>query len=287
MRNFDEPLLECPDGHGEMPAAQTSLRVLIIEDDTADLFAIQRLLRKSTDRAVEVAHVNDYDSAITALSTVEYDVALVDYFIGKHEASALLKAVTGKILMPAIILTGSDDPYVRQAVLKSSAFDYHDKNTLCGATLMRSIEFAMNRFATEKALRIENDDLRRAFENAEAAHFSKAEFLAFLSCELRTPLNAVLGFSQVMKMQDENMASLASYKQYSEVIHDSGVQLLNLVDDLLDMSETDTDAFAARQHRFKRFRTWIMDKHDIRDAIAPDEKLTSEAGARITRSMVG
>jgi len=290
MRKYDDPM-PVPTEHGNAAQnAATDLRVLVIEDDNADFFAIRRLLKKASDKVVTVTHVSDYENAIIALGAGEHDVALVDYFIGKYKADQMLREIGDALRMPVIVLTGSDDTIVQKAVLESGAFDYLDKNTVCGAALNRSVDFAIKRFETERAIRAHNEELQRAFENAEAAHFSKSEFLAFLSCELRTPLNAVLGFSQVMKLQDESMATVAGYRQYSEIIHDSGLQLLNLVDDLLDMSETDTDAFDARQRRFKRFRTWIVDKQDARDAHdthISDETSESTPKSRPSRSMVG
>lgn len=288
MRHIDVPVLDSPPYPTQDAAAD--LRVLVIEDDHADFFAIRRLLKKSTDKIVTVTHVSDYENAITALSAGEHDVALAHYFIGKYQADQMLREIGDALRMPVIVLTGSDDTMAQKAVLESGAFDYLDKNTVCGAALNQSIDFAIKRFETERAIRAHNEELQRAFENAQAAHFSKSEFLAFLSCELRTPLNAVLGFSQVMKLQDESMATVAGYRHYSEIIHDSGLQLLNLVDDLLDMSETDTDAFDARQRRFKRFRTWIVDKQDARGAHGThvlDQTSESAPKSRPSRSMVG
>lgn len=64
---------------------------------------------------------------------------------------------------------------------------------------------------------------------AESANVSKSRFLAQMSHELRTPLNAILGFSEVMKRRFS--AHVEVYKDYSADIHNSGVHLLNLIND--------------------------------------------------------
>ncbi|ENN86218.1 multi-sensor signal transduction histidine kinase kinase PleC [Rhizobium freirei PRF 81] len=74
-------------------------------------------------------------------------------------------------------------------------------------------------------------------ERAEAANRAKSEFLANMSHELRTPLNAILGFSEIL--QDQMFGPLGSprYNEYSKDIHDSGKHLLNVINDILDMSK--------------------------------------------------
>jgi signal transduction histidine kinase len=79
--------------------------------------------------------------------------------------------------------------------------------------------------------------LRKARETAEAASRAKSAFLANMSHELRTPLNAIIGFSEVMK--GEMMGPLGSerYRSYANDIHGSGRHLLQLINDVLDISK--------------------------------------------------
>ncbi len=77
------------------------------------------------------------------------------------------------------------------------------------------------------------DDARR---QAEEANRTKSEFLANMSHELRTPLNAVIGFAEVMK--DELFGPMGDrYKDYAESVHSSGKHLLDLINDVLDLSK--------------------------------------------------
>jgi PAS domain S-box-containing protein len=76
-----------------------------------------------------------------------------------------------------------------------------------------------------------------AKEQAEAANRAKSLFLANMSHELRTPLNAVLGFSHLMKKSPEVSAE---QRKDLEVITNSGQHLLNLINDVLDMSKIES-----------------------------------------------
>jgi signal transduction histidine kinase len=79
--------------------------------------------------------------------------------------------------------------------------------------------------------------LRRARDESELANRSKTEFLANMSHELRTPLNAVIGFSEIMR--DELLGPLGDkrYSQYARDIHGSGAHLLEIINDILDLSK--------------------------------------------------
>jgi two-component system cell cycle sensor histidine kinase PleC len=75
-----------------------------------------------------------------------------------------------------------------------------------------------------------------ARSRAEAANIAKSRFLAQMSHELRTPLNAILGFSEVMNSEIFGPHSVPTYKEYCNDIHNSGVHLLNLINEILDLS---------------------------------------------------
>lgn len=74
-------------------------------------------------------------------------------------------------------------------------------------------------------------------ERAEAANRAKSEFLANMSHELRTPLNAILGFSEILVNQMFGPVGSPKYEEYARDIHDSGKHLLNVINDILDMSK--------------------------------------------------
>ena len=82
-------------------------------------------------------------------------------------------------------------------------------------------------------------DLLIAKVAAERAERTKGEFLAIMSHELRTPLNATIGFSVIMGQELYGPLGHGTYKEYVDDIKTSGTHLLNIINDILDVSKAE------------------------------------------------
>jgi two-component system, cell cycle sensor histidine kinase PleC len=115
------------------------------------------------------------------------------------------------------------------------------------ATAVAMLEFRAEKDALiaeiegEKAI---SDEARR---RAEAASVAKSRFLATMSHELRTPLNAILGFSEVMKGELLGPVRNNSYREYAANIHDSGRHLLQLINEVLDLSRIEAGRYELQE----------------------------------------
>jgi cell cycle sensor histidine kinase DivJ len=85
--------------------------------------------------------------------------------------------------------------------------------------------------------------LEAARAAAERADASKSRFLATMSHELRTPLNAIIGFSEMIVHEDTMQIDAARRKEYAQLINDSGLHLLAVVNGILDMSKMESGTF--------------------------------------------
>lgn len=94
--------------------------------------------------------------------------------------------------------------------------------------------------------KLAEEALAAARERAEAASATKSRFLANMSHELRTPLNAIIGFSDIIHRELFGPAGNAQYKEYARLIQDSGAHLLDLINDVLDMSKIEAGKFELR-----------------------------------------
>ena len=83
-------------------------------------------------------------------------------------------------------------------------------------------------------------ELRAAKEAAEAASRAKSAFLANMSHELRTPLNAVIGFAEVFDMELFGPIGDRRYREYARDIHASGRHLLDLINNILDLTKIES-----------------------------------------------
>ena len=83
-------------------------------------------------------------------------------------------------------------------------------------------------------------ELEKAKEMADAANSAKSHFLANVSHELRTPLNAIIGFSTMMTQAHFGPMGNVKYSEYARDIHDSGAHLLEIINDILDLSNAES-----------------------------------------------
>jgi len=94
--------------------------------------------------------------------------------------------------------------------------------------------------------KIISDEARR---RAEAGSKAKSRFLATMSHELRTPLNAIMGFSEVMKDEILGAHSNPVYREYANDIYESGRHLLQLINEILDLSRIEAGRYELHEER--------------------------------------
>tara|TARA_B100001939_G_scaffold347946_1_gene371518 strand:- start:2421 stop:3716 length:1296 start_codon:yes stop_codon:yes gene_type:complete len=109
---------------------------------------------------------------------------------------------------------------------------------LSPTTLREALLYEQTRKMMEVA-----ENLRLTKEMAERANRAKSEFLALTSHELRTPLNAIIGFADILSDELLGPHQIAQYKEYSQDIRDAGQHLLNVINDILDLSKIEANKF--------------------------------------------
>ena len=96
-------------------------------------------------------------------------------------------------------------------------------------------------------------------KKAEAANHAESEFLANISHELRTPLNSIIGFSQELA-GEENLKTLTESEilEFAEYIYQAGHRLLNLINDLLDLSKIEAGHLALDKEVFHLHDVYLV-----------------------------
>ncbi|MGB8602461.1 MAG: HAMP domain-containing sensor histidine kinase [Rhizomicrobium sp.] len=119
------------------------------------------------------------------------------------------------------------------------------------------------------------EQLGQTRDAAESANRAKSAFLAGMSHELRTPLNAIIGFSDLIRQGVFGPVQPAKYRSYAEDIYNSGQHLLNLINDVLDLSKIEAGK--------RELDDSIITLADLAEDAALFVRLQAEdAGVRIT-----
>lgn len=107
---------------------------------------------------------------------------------------------------------------------------------------------AQNEDLTQSIERIKkiNEELTEARKNAEESDHLKSAFLANMSHEIRTPMNGIIGFSELLK---DNNLSEEKRQYFADIVIDSSRQLLNIVNDILDISRIETGKVALSKEK--------------------------------------
>jgi PAS domain S-box-containing protein len=117
----------------------------------------------------------------------------------------------------------------------------------------------------------QENSLRRAVEQAETANRSKTEFLANMSHELRTPLNAIIGFSEMFVEEVLGPLGAPRYREYAKDIRASGKHLLDIINDVLDVSKIEAGEHKLNCEQFD-IETTIQVSLRLVDKRAQDSK---------------
>lgn len=220
---------------------------------------------------------------------------------GRAQPGLTLDALTGEGLVG--VAQPVDRPAV-QAALDAAAAGLEGRAAFHpGRALDRQFEVVIRPLEDEGLLAVVRDisdqqareaALEAARIEAETLHQGKTRFLANMSHELRTPLNAVLGFSDMMRQRMFGPLP-ERYLEYANLIHEAGGHLLDLINDVLDMSKIEAERFELARERFdarepvsaalRLIRLQAHDKGVNLHAALPADPIPVEADKRALKQM--
>ncbi|MDD5175420.1 MAG: response regulator [Sterolibacterium sp.] len=216
--------------------------ILIVDDNSNNLFTLQALLKRLHD--CEVIAANSGEETLTRVVEKQVDLILLDVQMpgmDGFETARHLQMTERTRNIPIIFITAvfkADEFASRGYAI--GAVDYLTK-PIDDNLLLNRIRLYQRLHQRERSLAATVENLRRneqllaaAKDAAEAANRAKSVFLANMSHELRTPLNAILGFAQLM----EHDARIPEDDRHNlQTINKSGRHLLSLINDILEISK--------------------------------------------------
>jgi len=169
--------------------------------------------------------------AVMTLAFASYPIGIA-YFVWKRKDLAYRWLYLGFFI--AFILTCASTHFLSVVTIWIPLYWLEAYANIVAALVATATVFAIW-WVIPRALKLPSPaELQKARDEAEAANIAKSAFIATMSHELRTPLNAILGFSELMSM-DSNATT--SQKDTLAIINRSGAHLLNMINDVLDISK--------------------------------------------------
>jgi signal transduction histidine kinase len=209
------------------------VNVLLVEDNPGDARLTREMLadvRTAQFHVVQTATLADALAHLEGDTENTLDVVLLDLSLPDSKGlDGVLRLQSVNARLPIVVLTGLDDEALSVEAVHAGAQDYLVKGCE-GEVMGRAIRYAIERKRAHMQILAEK-------ERAESANRSKSEFLANMSHELRTPLNAIIGFSEILLNELMGPLGADCYKEYVHNIKDSGTHLLDIINDILDLSK--------------------------------------------------
>jgi signal transduction histidine kinase/DNA-binding NarL/FixJ family response regulator len=167
-------------------------KILMIEDQSGDVYLIRKMLVKTAGSQFVLEHVARLSAGLTRLEKGDVDVLLLDLYLPDSRGLETFRRVHARApYIPTIVLTGTDDESLALRAVREGAQDYLVKGQISGNLLTRSILYAIERQRTEEALRLRNRDLMvlNHIISAAASSLDAVKVLRVLCAELAFALD--------------------------------------------------------------------------------------------------
>jgi signal transduction histidine kinase len=223
-----------------MSEPEPEIRALLVYGDPTLVQRMQCSAHEVCERRLAFILVETLDAALAQLLNESFDAVLLGATPSdENYLPAIARIRQASPHTALVVLSSHDDDATAQFALNHGAQDYLCTSRLDANSLARSVAFAIQR---QRLL----SELLQQKQIAETSNKAKAELLANVSHEIRTPMTAILGFAeQMLDPQFPKRERVAA----AQTIHRNSELLLEIVNDILDLSKIESGKLQVEQIR--------------------------------------
>ncbi len=221
-------------------AADSQLKVLLIDDDEDDALITQDLLQQASAHQFEFEWAPTYAVALERIQAREHHIGLLDYHLGTRTGLDLLHEAKAKdIHLPMIMLTGQGNESLVIEALESGVIDYIPKRKISSENLERAIRHCLEKVKLQSEVSLWQNQLEISNQELREKNEEIQRFYHLVAHELKTPLTAAGEFVHILL---EGIAGSLNPKQveYLNLIHGCCSHLHRNIYDLYEITKLET-----------------------------------------------
>ncbi|MEH2260427.1 hybrid sensor histidine kinase/response regulator [Nostoc sp.] len=232
-----------------------TIHILLVEDSASDAYLLRRMFLNLDQEQWQMLHVERLSEAIEASrensastlnnSQIEsrkqrrFDLVLLDLGLPDSIGLDTLKEFRAEVPdIPVVVLTGVDDEDLALQALAEGAQDYLVKDQITIQRLVRAIRYAIERSEILNQLCESEERTRQALAKEQELNELKSNFVAMVSHEFRTPMTTIRTAVDILEYNSNKLTDVRRTK-YFERIQNAINQMLNLLDEILFLSQTE------------------------------------------------
>ena len=227
--------------------SENSVKILLIEDDTAEARLLQEVLKSFNLKLFSLVHVNRLQTALEQLQDDSFDAILLDLTLPDSQGLASIETIVKQAPnLPIVVLTNTNDDQLAIEAVRLGAQDYLVKRKINVDVLVRSLQYAIERQRASEMLREANENLanqvqKKTDELIKAREIDrlKSELVSMFSHDFRSPLTTVLSCAELLQNKSHLLTEEKKVHLF-DLLRGASKNMAQLLDEVLLVGRADS-----------------------------------------------